>query len=152
MHYLKIIKVIIIILLIPFSSLAQQRSFSTDYIPFRLIRPVDSVLTVFMDSLNNTALDGFFIVLYYGMCFDEELKYTIDLRYLPNIKSDTTNYIYFLVRNTTYFYLSNNKKFKIPLILGDDMEFMYEERKYPYEFKIDKSGGFGFIQDRKSVV
>lgn len=89
MHYLKIIKVIIIILLIPFSSLAQQRSFSTDYIPFRLIETID-MLTVFMDSLI-LLLDGFFIVLYYGMCFDEELKYTIDLRYLPNIKSDTTN-------------------------------------------------------------
>lgn len=111
---------------------AQSSYFAADFIPFRMIDPVDSLLTQQLDSLNEGALEGLTLELVPSFCKLNIEVYYLWLTYIPDIMTDTVNYLPYLARNTHIFYVSHNRKYKIPLIIGgtDDL-FKYDEEKYP---------------------
>lgn len=134
------IKMVVFFLLLSILSNAQSTSISKVYIPYRLNYSIDSLLTIVLDSMNNVALEGLSIDRFASFCRLEWLTENIVLRHYPDLKTDTLQYLAYLTRNTNRFYLSYNKKYRIPITFGLlDIMFKYDYNKYPSREK-DQTG------------
>ncbi len=145
MYYSRIIKILVIITLIPVSSLAQGDSFKENYVAYRMIKPVDSVFTLVLDSLNSSTIESLVVEVFTDMCYDNNVKYFLYLNYIPFLKEDTIGYTSFLARNSSHYYLSNNKKYKIPIAFDDDLNYLFDWKKYPARLLEDEMIGFVYL-------
>lgn len=132
MLYKKIVKAIVLLLILSIKSHAQNSYSASDFIPYKMIDPVDSLFTQLLDSLNEEALEGLTIDLLISFCEEDTIVYSLWLTFLPEIKTDSVYYLSYLARNTNHFYISNNKKYKIPIVFGRMGDiFIYDNKKYP---------------------
>lgn len=135
MQYVRIVK-IVAVLLFPILTIAQNVKSTEDFIAYKFPVQADSLLTKILDSASVEQINGMLIYLdlrnskYIVNGTDLCYNCFIELSCIYDLKKQM-GYGAFLTKNTNHYYVSMNKKYKIPIIFVEDDVFIFDRIKYP---------------------
>lgn len=130
----KIIELFFLIF-ISLSVFSQGNSSNKDFIEYKFPTQVDSIITVKLDSLNIEIIKENIVIDFNFNCIDSHTNYdeVFSLIYLENYRNDTVHFYHYLAKNSNRYYVSSNRKYKIPIVLSDaDKAFKANSIKYPF--------------------
>ncbi len=126
---------ILVIILFPILSVSQNVSSVNGFIAYKYPYQVDSLLTKVLDSTSVDQLKRVMIYMDLRKSYfvrhgkDVEYDCRIRLLYVKDL-NEQMNYLDFLLSNTNHFYVSLNKKYKIPIIFNEDYVYIQDGNAY----------------------
>ncbi len=132
----------LLIFLSPVFCFAQNATSTDNFIVYKFTREVDSLFVSKLDLFNQTTIDSSLVIdifindripdNYYDN--DNPIYYSyrlVDIGNYKKIYKYYNDYFQYLAKNTNRFYVSYNKKYKIPVVFTNyDERFKYDDKGY----------------------